>query len=113
MYHHSDRPFRRYLDFEGTRIKNSHVTTLVLYECEKHPRDEDWTDLHIGDRTGGALLQLVSCIRSGKFPHYFLPGVDMLAGAEKRVLDKTVEIAWRLARAVLLGAAHLDNVPLS
>ena len=39
------------------------LQTLVLYECEKHPREEDWEDAHIGDRISGILMQLISCLQ--------------------------------------------------
>ena len=39
------------------------LQTLVLYECEKHPREEDWEDSHIGDRISGILMQLISCLQ--------------------------------------------------
>ena len=39
------------------------LQTLVLYECEKHPREEDWEDSHVGDRISGILMQLISCLQ--------------------------------------------------
>ena len=39
------------------------LQTLVLYECEKHPREEDWEEAHIGDRISGILMQLISCLQ--------------------------------------------------
>ena len=39
------------------------LQTLMLYECEKHPREEDWEDSHIGDRISGTLMQLISCLQ--------------------------------------------------
>ena len=39
------------------------LQTLVLYECEKHPREEDWEEAHVGDRISGILMQLISCLQ--------------------------------------------------
>ena len=39
------------------------LQTLVLYECEKHSREEEWEEAHIGDRISGILMQLISCLQ--------------------------------------------------
>ena len=39
------------------------LQTLVLYECEKHAREEEWEEAHIGDRISGILMQLISCLQ--------------------------------------------------
>ena len=35
---------------------------------------------HIGDRTCGILMQLISCLQCRRCPHYFLPAVDLFRG---------------------------------
>ena len=42
------------------------LQTLVLYECEKHSREEEWEEAHIGDRISGILMQLISCLQVNK-----------------------------------------------
>ncbi len=39
------------------------LQTLVLYECEKHGREEEWEEAHLGDRISGILMQLISCLQ--------------------------------------------------
>ena len=39
------------------------LQTLVLYECEKHGREEEWEEAHVGDRISGILMQLISCLQ--------------------------------------------------
>ena len=51
------------LFFQGNPVTVHVLQTLVLYECEKHPREEDWEDSHIGDRISGILMQLISCLQ--------------------------------------------------
>ena len=38
------------MDFTGSPLSNYHMKTLLLYESEKHPRDEEWTNECVGDR---------------------------------------------------------------
>lgn len=42
-----------HLDFPNTPINNYVVKTLLLFECEKHPFDNNWSDLEMGDRLIG------------------------------------------------------------
>ena len=49
--------------FQGNPVTVHVLQTLVLYECEKHPREEDWEEAHIGDRISGILMQLISCLQ--------------------------------------------------
>lgn len=75
----------RHLDLPGNPVTSYILKTLVLYECEKHPRDEEWDDdVHVGDRIVGALIQLISCLQSRKCPHYFLPALDLFRGKSSR-----------------------------
>ena len=39
------------------------VQTLLLYECEKHPRETEWEEGALGDRIAGILMQLISCLQ--------------------------------------------------
>ena len=43
------------------------LQTLVLYECEKHAREEEWEEAHVGDRISGILMQLISCLQVNIF----------------------------------------------
>ena len=40
----------------------------------------DHPQAHIGDRTCGILMQLISCLQCRRCPHYFLPAVDLFRG---------------------------------
>merc|ERR1712241_1015004 len=51
-----------HLDLPGNPITSYILKTLVLYECEKHPREFEWDESAIGDRINGILLQLISCL---------------------------------------------------
>ena len=35
----------RHLDLQGNPVSMFVLQTLVLYECEKHPREEDWEEV--------------------------------------------------------------------
>ena len=57
----------RHLDLQGNPVSMFVLQTLVLYECEKHPREEDWEEAHIGDRISGILMQLISCLQCRRY----------------------------------------------
>ena len=48
---------------QGNPVSVHVLQTLVLYECEKHAREEEWEEAHIGDRISGILMQLISCLQ--------------------------------------------------
>ncbi|XP_039266091.1 putative nucleotidyltransferase MAB21L1 [Styela clava] len=100
----------RHLDFAGKSLNNYHMKTLVLYECEKHPREEEWIEVCIGDRLLGILIQFISCLQCRRFPHYFLPGVDLLAGSNPAILETAARTVWRLAREVITNGTNLDSL---
>merc|ERR1719427_585099 len=77
----------RHLDYTGSPLNNYHMKTLLLYECEKHPRDQEWENKTLGDRIKGVLLQLVSCLRCRRLPHFFLPSVDLFVTSSAHSLD--------------------------
>ncbi|RWS11737.1 Protein mab-21-like protein [Dinothrombium tinctorium] len=74
----------RHLELPGQPITSYHLKTLVLYECEKHPRECEWDESSIGDRINGILLQLISCLQCRRCPHYFLPNLDLFRGKSHR-----------------------------
>lgn len=74
----------RHLDLPGGPINEYHMKTLLLYECEKHPRDSEWEEVCLGDRINGILLQLISCLQCRRCPHYFLPNLDLFRGKSHR-----------------------------
>ena len=37
--------FYKFLFFQGNPVSMFVLQTLVLYECEKHPREEDWEEV--------------------------------------------------------------------
>jgi hypothetical protein len=100
----------RHLDLPGRPVDNYHLTTLVLHECEKHPRDSDWDELCLGDRVNGVLLQLISCLQNRRCPHYFLPGLDLLRGRSASALDAAAKHAWRILRELLTNSRSLEKL---
>jgi len=100
----------RNLDFQGNPVTVHVLQTLVLYECEKHPREEDWEDSHIGDRISGILMQLISCLQCRKCPHYFLPSVDLFRGKSPSSLDNAAKLTWGLLRELLTNSSALESL---
>merc|ERR1711950_62848 len=99
-----------HLDLQGNPVTVHVLQTLVLYECEKHPREEDWEDSHVGDRISGILMQLISCLQCRKCPHYFLPSVDLFRGKSPSSLDNAAKQTWRLIRELLTNTKALENL---
>jgi uncharacterized membrane protein YjjP (DUF1212 family) len=54
---------------QGNPVSCYVLQTLILYECEKHPREEEWEESCIGDRITGILLQLISCLQVARIFH--------------------------------------------
>ena len=48
---------------QGNPVSVHVLQTMVLYECEKHGREEEWEEAHVGDRISGILMQLISCLQ--------------------------------------------------
>jgi putative nucleotidyltransferase len=100
----------RHLDLPGRPINNYVMKTLVLYECEKHPYDTEWTDACLGERINGITLQLIACLQSRKCPAYFMPSVDIFKGKDPMHLDMAAKKAWVLHRELLFNPRCLDNL---
>ena len=47
-------------NIESDVINGTHLTNLLLIECEKHQNDDEWVPEVIGDRLIGILLQVVN-----------------------------------------------------
>lgn len=100
----------RHLDLAGDPITNYHLKTLVMYECEKHPREGDWHESCLGDRLTGILLQLISCLQCKRCPHYFLPHLDLFKGKSHASLENAAKQTWRLARELLTNSRSLEKL---
>jgi len=100
----------RHLDLQGNPVTVHVLQTLVLYECEKHPREEDWEEAHVGDRISGILMQLISCLQCRKCPHYFLPSVDLFRGKSSQALDTAAKLTWGLLRELLTNSSALESL---
>lgn len=98
----------RHLDLTGNPVSNYHMKTLLLYECEKHPREIEWVDMCLFDRINGILLQLISCLQCRKCPHYFLPNLDLFRGKSAASLEAAAKQTWRLTRELLTNSRSLD-----
>ena len=97
----------------GNPISCYHLKTLLLFECEKHPREDEWESLDhpvIADRILGILLQLISCLQSRRCPHYFLPSLDLFRGKSHASLENAAKQVWRLARELLTNPRPFDKL---
>lgn len=100
----------RHLDLPGNPVTCYHLKTLLMYECEKHPREMDWDDVSLGDRITGILLQLISCLQCKRCPHYFLPHLDLFKGKSHNSLENAAKQTWRLARELLTNSRSLEKL---
>ena len=100
----------RHLDIPGAPILNYHMKTLLLYECEKHPRELEWDESCLGDRINGILLQLISCLQCRRCPHYFLPSLDLFRGKPPASLENAAKQTWRLTRELLTNSRSLEKL---
>ncbi|XP_053206973.1 protein mab-21-like 2 [Panonychus citri] len=100
----------RHLDLPGQPITSYHLKSLVLYECEKHPREIEWDESCIGDRINGILLQLISCLQCRRCPHYFLPNLDLFRGKAQSHLETAAKQTWRLTRELLTNPRSFDKL---
>ena len=100
----------RHLDVPGQPVVSYHLKTLLLYECEKHPREVEWDDTCLGDRLNGILLQMISCLQNRRCPHYFLPNVDLFKGKSTSAMDNAAKQAWRILRELLTNPKSLEKL---
>lgn len=99
----------RHLD--SSTITNYILKCLVLFESEKHPHEHEWSDERtLADRLNGVLLQLISCLQCRKFPHYFLPNVDLFRGKSLQALDQAARQCWHLIREMLINSQCFDRL---
>ncbi|XP_078371615.1 protein mab-21-like 2 [Oculina patagonica] len=102
--------YDKHLDLPGKPLEYVHLVMLLLYECEKHPREVEWTDDALMDRINGILLQLVSCLQCRKCPHFFLKGVDLFSCKPKQALDSAAKQAWNIARDIATNPGSFDTL---
>uniref|UniRef100_A0A0A1XN68 Protein mab-21 n=2 Tax=Dacini TaxID=43871 RepID=A0A0A1XN68_ZEUCU len=100
----------RHLDLPGNPVTSYHLKTLLLYECEKHPREMEWEENCIADRINGIFLQLISCLQCRRCPHYFLPNMDLFKGKSPGALENAAKQVWRLTRIMLTNARCLEEL---
>lgn len=100
----------KHLDLPGKPIENYHMKTLLLYECEKHPRELEWDETCLGDRINGILLQLISCLQNRRCPHYFVPTLDLFRGKSSSSMDAAAKQAWRILRELLTNSRSLEKL---
>ena len=99
-----------HLELPANPITSYILKTLVLYECEKHPRESEWDESVIGDRITGVLLQLVSCLQCKRCPHYFLPTLDLFKGKSPSAMENASKQVWRLLRELLTNTRALEKL---
>jgi len=100
----------RHLDVQGAPVSVHVLQCLLLYECEKHPREDEWEEGRIGDRMSGILMQLISCLQCRRCPHYFLPTVDLFRHKSPSSLDNAAKIAWSLLRELLINSKAFEHL---
>merc|ERR1712106_482645 len=100
----------RHLNIEGNPVTGYILQTLLMYECEKHPREEDWMEATVGDRIAGLLMQLISCLQCRRCPHYFIPSVDLLKGKSPTSLDRASKATWNLMRDLITNSKALETL---
>lgn len=100
----------RHLDLPGNPVSSYHMKTLLLYECEKHPRELEWDEAALADRINGILLQLISCLQCRRCPHYFLPNLDLFKGKSPSALENAAKQVWRLTRELLTNTRSLEKL---
>jgi len=100
----------RHLDVQGNPVSSYVVQTLLLYECEKHPREGEWEEGALGDRIAGILMQLISCLQCRRCPHYFLPNLDLFKGKSTTEMDNASKLSWRLVRELLTNSKALESL---
>ena len=98
-------------NLDSSCITNYILKTLVLFECEKHPLETEWTDDRtLSDRLNGILLQLISCLQCRRCPHYFLPNVDLFKGNSNQMLDQNARKCWHLIRDLLINPQCFEHL---
>ncbi|XP_076064589.1 protein mab-21-like [Oratosquilla oratoria] len=100
----------RHLDLPGNAVTSYLLKTLVLYECEKHPREAEWDEASLGDRLVGILLQLITCLQCRRCPHYFLPSINLVRATSPQALEAASKQAWRLTRELLTNSKSLEKL---
>uniref|UniRef100_A0A182W4V7 Uncharacterized protein n=1 Tax=Anopheles minimus TaxID=112268 RepID=A0A182W4V7_9DIPT len=100
----------RHLDLPGNPVTSYVMKTLLLYECEKHPREMEWDENCMGDRINGIFLQLISCLQCRRCPHYFLPNMDLFKGKSPGALENASKQVWRLTRIMLTNSRCLEEL---
>ncbi|XP_037086501.1 protein mab-21-like [Pollicipes pollicipes] len=100
----------RHLDLAGNPVTSYHLKILLLYECEKHPRELEWDDTAIYDRILGLLVQLISCLQNRRCPHYFLPALNLYKGISPAAMDTAAKQVWRLLRDIMFNPKALETL---
>lgn len=100
----------RHFDLPGNPISYYHLKTLLLYECEKHPREMEWDDSCMADRINGIFLQLISCLQCKRCPHYFIPNLDLFRLKPQNTLEIAAKQVWKLTRELLTNSRAFEKL---
>lgn len=100
----------RHLDLPGNPVTSYHLKTLLLQECDKHPRESEWEDNCLADRINGIFMQLISHLQCRRCPHYFLPNMDLFRGKSPGALENAAKQVWRLLRVMLTTSRCLEEL---
>ena len=71
---------------EPTGLKSYHLKMILFWVCEKTPSNL-WTMNSLGRGFLVLLDKLISCLREGRLPHYFVPELNLIELLKKEDLD--------------------------
>ncbi|CAG0917438.1 unnamed protein product, partial [Notodromas monacha] len=86
------------------------LTAVLLNECEKHPKEQDWQPAALGQRLSGTLIQLMACLQSRQCPDYFVPALDLFQGETPEQLEHAARKCWKLTREILTNSACFQTL---
>lgn len=89
----------------GPNIKNIfcsyHLKTIVLWHCEKTP-STDWSEETLVNHVLALIDDLVTALRKGQLPMYFMPKYNLLQGADdgKSVANKIESLRFNTSKII-------------
>ena len=55
-------------------------------------------------------MQLIACLQSGQFPHYFQQNVDLYKGVDRQSLTLTARATWSIVRLMTINEFCYDQL---
>ena len=63
---------------EGKAVSSYALKNLLLWQCEKYPHFEQWTQDKLGERVMWVTSELYDCIMKAYLPTFFLQGRNLI-----------------------------------